>query len=221
MVCLNPDAKKIGVYGGSFDPVHNGHLRSAQEVMQLCNLDELRFVPSGNPPHRSRALVSAVHRRAMLKLAVADVPGMVIDTRELERTQPSYSIDTLESIRAEVPHASLVLIIGMDQFSAFDTWHRWQELLQRVDLAVLERPGETISAHARELLKGALAERISVLKVTQLEISSSRIRHDLSQGLEIRFLVPYAVRNYIRENRLYASNVSMISTHSKNTGNTQ
>ena len=196
---------RIGVYGGSFDPVHFGHLRSALEVRQGRELDELRFLPSGNPPHRARARVANEHRLSMLQLAVGDAPGIVIDDRELGLRSTSYSIDTLETIQAENPQAELTLIIGMDQFSAFDTWHRWQELLQRVELVVMERPGESLSGSARQLLASELKNRISIVAVTQMDISSSRIRQDLQAGLDIRFLVPYAVRNYILSHNLYAS----------------
>lgn len=201
-------ASRIGVYGGSFDPVHHGHLRSALEVKQQLQLDELRLLPSGNPPHRDRARVSAGHRLAMLELAVAQAPGIVIDPRELEHDQPSYTIDTLESLQAQAPKAALTLIIGMDQFSAFDTWHRWQELLQKVNLAVMERPGEVISSSAEQILAGKFAERISIIKVTQLDISSSRIRAELGKEREIQFLVPLAVRDYIVKNGLYGGLVS-------------
>ena len=102
---------RIGVYGGSFDPVHIGHLRSALEVFQAQSLDELRFLPSGNPPHRARARVADEHRLKMLQLAVDDAPGIGIDDRELERKSTSYSIDTLETIQAENPQAELTLII--------------------------------------------------------------------------------------------------------------
>ena len=145
---------RLGVYGGSFDPIHLGHLRS-----------------------------------------------------ELEREDTSYSIDTLQSVQADYPHADLTLIIGMDQFSAFDTWHRWQELLQSVELVVMERPGETMSDSARDMIDSPLQQRISVVRVTQMDISSSRIRQDLQAGLDIRFLVPYAVRNYIRTENLYLNSV--------------
>lgn len=195
---------RVGVYGGSFDPVHLGHLRSALEVSRSHKLDVLRFLPSGNPPHRAPAQVANNHRLQMLQLAVADAPGIVIDDRELERKSTSYSIDTLEAIQAENQQAALTLIIGMDQFSAFDTWHRWQELLQRVDLVVMERPGETMSGSAQQLMSSPLQSRISIVAVTQMDISSSRIRQDLKAGLDIRFLVPDVVKNYINSNSLYA-----------------
>lgn len=140
----------------------------------------------------------------MLELAVAGVPGLVIDPRELERDQPSYTIDTLESIQRETPQAALTLIIGMDQFSVFDTWHRWQELLQKTTLAVMERPGELMSNSARQILAGEFSERIDIIKVTQLDISSSRIRNELADDRDISFLVPWHVRDYIKENALYA-----------------
>jgi len=196
-------ATRIGVYGGSFDPVHLGHLRSALEVAQSQKLDELRFLPSGNPPHRARAQVADEHRLNMLQLAVEDAPGIGIDVHELGHNSTSYSIDTLASIQSEKPQASLTLIIGMDQFSAFDTWHRWEELLQRVELVVMERPGESMSGSARQLMASSLKSRISIAAVTQMDISSSRIREDLQAGLDIQFLVPVAVRNYIRSHNLY------------------
>jgi len=197
-------AARIGVYGGSFDPIHLGHLRSALEVLHLQKLDELRFLPSGNPPHRSRARVANEHRLKMLQLAVEGAPGIAIDDRELGRKSTSYSIDTLETIQVENPQAELTLVIGMDQFSAFDTWHRWQELLQRVELVVMERPGEIMSGSAQELMTSSLQKRISIISVTQMDISSSRIRKDLQDGLDIRFLVPSAVRNYILSENLYS-----------------
>lgn len=202
------DGRKIGLYGGSFDPVHFGHLRTALEVLQTLKLDELRFVPSGNPPHRSRSRVSAAHRLNMLSIAIADTPGMVIDPREVHSAQTSYTIDTLESMAAQQADCRLTLVIGMDQFSVFDTWHRWQDLLQQFDLAVMERPGETISAVAQEMValqkqEGSHGGRINIIPVTQLQISSSRIRDDLQNHREIQFLSPRAVRDYIREHRLY------------------
>jgi nicotinate-nucleotide adenylyltransferase len=205
-----PDTnRRIGVYGGAFDPVHFGHLRSALEVRQALGLDEIRFIPSGNPPHRSEARVDAAQRIEMLELAIRDAPGVVIDRREVQNTQTSYSFDTLASVEAEYPASRVTLVIGMDQFSVFDTWYRWRELLQRFELAVMERPGESLSETARSILSTAGAEtlhdkpRIALISVTQLQISSSRIRDDLIHGRDIQFLVPAAVRDYIYRHRLY------------------
>ena len=200
---MSLEQQRIGVYGGSFDPVHFGHLRCAFEVQQQLQLDQLRFVPSGNPPHRERAAVSAKHRVAMLELAIVDYPASLVDTREVQSDQPSYSIDTLEAIQAENTDAELTLIIGTDQFSTFDTWHRWKQLLQQCNLAVMQRPGESLSEYAKNLLAGPMAENITLCAVTQLEISSSRIRRDLNMGTDVKFLLPYTVRNHIIEHHLY------------------
>lgn len=195
--------RKIGVYGGSFDPVHFGHLRPALEVVQQLNLDQLRFIPAGDPPHKERPRVSAADRIAMLEIAIADSPGLMVDKREIEQPSLSYTIDTLNSLHNDLADSELTLIIGTDQFNVFDTWHRWQELLQRVHVAVMQRPGEQLSDVAKGLLAGENAAGITLCQVTQLDISSTMIRHDLQQGTDIRFLVPYAVRQYIDDHQLY------------------
>jgi len=148
---LTEDVRSVGVYGGSFDPVHFGHLRSALEVKQQLGLNQLRFIPAGNPPHKSGPVVNAADRVEMLELSIADCPGLVVDQREIERHKPSYTFDTLEELQNELPQAQLTLIIGTDQFSVFDTWHRWRELLGLANLAVMERPGEILSEFAMEL----------------------------------------------------------------------
>ena len=189
--------------GGSFDPVHFGHLRTAFEVRHQLGLEQLRFMPAGNPPHKEGPRASAADRVRMLELALAASPGVVIDQRETQRQHPSYSIDTQLELQQEFPKARLTLIIGTDQFSVFDTWHRWQDLLQLAQVAVMERPGESLSDFANELLQGEYASKITLCPVTQLEISSTRIRNDRQAGTDIRFLVPYAVRQYIIEHELY------------------
>jgi len=198
----------IGVGGGSFDPVHFGHLRTTFEVRQQLGLEQLRFIPAGNPPHKEGPRVSAAHRVNMLELALGGSPGVVIDPRETDRQRPSYTMDTLLEVQKECPKARLTLIIGTDQFSVFDTWHRWQDLLQFAQVAVMERAGESLSDFANDLLQGEYASKITLCPVTQLEISSTRIRNDLQAGTDIRFLVPYDVRQYIIEHELYTG-----STH--------
>jgi len=193
----------IGVYGGSFDPVHFGHLRPALEVKQQLLLDQLRFIPSGNPPHKSGPRVSAADRVAMLDLAIARSPGLIIDTREVDTQKPSYTLDTLKSLQSDFPQARLTLVIGMDQFSVFDTWHQWQQILAMADVAVMERPGESLSDIASSILNGEFGSAINTVPVTQLEISSSRIRRELDQGTDVQFLLPYAVRQFIIDNKLY------------------
>jgi len=145
---LTEGVRSLGVYGGSFDPVHFGHLRSALEVQQQLGLDQLRFIPAGNPPHKAGPVVNAADRVKMLELAIADTdsagsPCLIVDQREIERLKPSYTFDTLEELQNELPQAQLTLIIGTDQFSVFDTWHRWRELLGIAHVAVME-PGYII-----------------------------------------------------------------------------
>ena len=200
---LTDAVQQIGIYGGSFDPVHFGHLRPVLEVKNSLNLDQLRYIPAGNPPHKAGPRVSASHRVAMLDLAIARSPGLIIDRREVDRPKPSYTLDTLISLQSEFPAARLTLVIGMDQFIVFDTWHRWQEILALAALAVMERPGELLSDVANDILKGEFAAGISMVPVTQLAISSSRIRRELHQGTDIQFLLPYAVRQYIIDHKLY------------------
>jgi len=167
------------------------------------NLDQLRFIPSGNPPHRSGPRASASDRVAMLDLAITGSPGLIIDRREIGKPKPSYTLDTLISLQSDFPEAALTLVVGMDQFSVFDTWHRWRDILAIATLAVMERPGESLSAVASDILSGDFASGISIVPVTQLDISSSRIRQDLQQGTDIRYLLPYVVRQYIIDHKLY------------------
>jgi len=181
---LSKSVSSVGVCGGSFDPVHFGHLRTALEVRHQLGLEQLRFIPAGNPPHKEGPRVSATDRVKMLELATAGIPNVVIDQRETLRQKPSYTIDTLLELQQELPQASLTLIIGTDQFSVFDTWHRWQDLLQT-------------------LMQGEHTPKITLCPVTQLDISSTRIRNDCRVGTDIRFLIPYVVRQYIIEHKLY------------------
>lgn len=208
--------RAIGVYGGMFDPVHNGHLRTMLDVKQTLGLQQVRLIPCALPPHRGQAQVSAEQRVAMLRLAVAGEQGVVIDEREIQRSTPSYSYDTLLSLRSEMADTPICLIIGMDAFKGLMTWHRWQELLTLCHLVVMTRPGFVdgewgaldafVSEHRVEDVSGvheASAGRLYFCPVTALDISSTRIRELLQQGKSIRYLVPDAVRAYIADNGLY------------------
>ena len=131
----------IGLFGGAFDPIHYGHLRTAFELWQALKLSEVRFLPTGNPPHRTELHASAELRLAMVKAAVADQPAFVVDDREVRRSGLSYSVDTLTELRAEHPDRSLCLVLGMDAFLGLPTWHRWRELLDLTHVVVAHRPG--------------------------------------------------------------------------------
>ena len=134
---MNP----IGIFGGTFDPIHYGHLRTAFELLQALRLGELRFMPAGNPPHREQPMASAEQRVAMVRAATAGQPGFTVDDRETRREGPSYSVDTLAGLRAEHPTRPLCLIVGMDAFLGLPKWHQWQDILKLAHLVVAHRPG--------------------------------------------------------------------------------
>ena len=208
--------RRVGILGGTFDPVHIGHLRGALEVAELFALDEVRLVPSARPPHRDVPQVSAEDRLAMVRRAVEGVPGLAVDDRELRRERPSYTIDTLESLRSELAaDDQLFLVLGWDAFCGLPSWHRWEELLLHCHLLVLQRPDADVEAP--DALRNLLAARsvsdpqalcgpggqIAFVWQTPLEISATQLRERLAQGRSIRFLVPDAVLAYIQAHGLY------------------
>jgi nicotinate-nucleotide adenylyltransferase len=207
----------IGLFGGTFDPVHCGHLRTAFELWQELQLAEVRFLPTGNPPHREQLYAAAPLRIAMVKAAIADQPGFLVDDREVRRGGVSYSVDTLTELRAEHPQRSLCLLLGMDAFLGLPGWHRWRELLSLAHIVVAHRPGwraptmgplgELMVDHGtgsvREL-HARPAGCVYVHAVTQLEISSTELRALIVAGRDPRYLVPDAVRQIILETRCYA-----------------
>jgi nicotinate-nucleotide adenylyltransferase len=207
----------IGLFGGTFDPIHCGHLRTAFELWQELQLAEVRFVPTGNPPHREQLYADAPLRIAMVKAAIADQPRFLVDEREVRRGGVSYSVDTLTELRAEHPQRSLCLLLGMDAFLGLPGWHRWRELLSLAHIVVAHRPGwraptmgplgELMVDHGtgsvREL-HAHPAGRVYVHAVTQLEISSTELRALIVAGRDPRYLVPDAVRQIILETRCYA-----------------
>jgi nicotinate-nucleotide adenylyltransferase len=207
----------IGLFGGTFDPIHCGHLRTAFELWQELQLAEVRFLPTGNPPHREHLYADAQQRLQMVRAAIADQPRFVVDDREVRRSGVSYSVDTLAEMRAEYPQASLCLLLGMDAFLGLPGWHRWRELLDLAHIVVAHRPGwraptmgplgELMVDHGtgsvREL-HGRPAGYVYVHAVTQLEISSTELRALIAAGRDPRYLVPDPVRQIILETRCYA-----------------
>ena len=203
----------IGIYGGTFNPVHYGHLRTALEIKNLLGLSELRLVPCRLPPHRDEPDVSAEQRFAMLQLAIAGCEGMLVDPCELEREGPSYMVDTLTALRQSLPNETLVLIMGMDAFMGLDRWSRWQQLFDLAHIVVMTRPGfniETLGA----VFATRLAKNIEQLKqqsagglwfqeVTQLNISATQIRGLLANQGDVRFLMPEQVLDFIEKHGLY------------------
>lgn len=209
-------ASVIGIYGGTFDPVHVGHLRTALEIRAVLNLPVIRFVPAGQPPHRERPRADAATRVRMLRAATAEVPAFEVDDRELSRQGPSYTVDTLISLREESPERTLVLIMGMDAFLGLPTWSRWQTVFELAHVAVAHRPGATLpgTGVAGELLAArassapaalqAGAGRIFVHPVTALDISASAIRAGLASGVDPRYLVPAPVREILLQTACYS-----------------
>jgi nicotinate-nucleotide adenylyltransferase len=211
----------IGVFGGTFNPVHLGHLRAAEEVRETQALDEIRFVPAAVPPHKAAAAVaSAAHRLRMLELAVADVPGFAISTIELERPGPSYSVDTLRRLRAEVGAARrLVFVVGFDAFRDLDTWKEHGAIFELCDIVVVTRPPspaqlgiDDVPVAARDVLwydpasesfRHPSGHVLTLQRITALDISAAAIRGRLAARRSIRFLVPAPVEAYIASHGLY------------------
>lgn len=211
--------KLIGVLGGTFDPIHFGHLRMAQELCDALGLDKVRFIPAANPPHRNQPATSATHRAAMISLAITSNPKFSLDERELKRNGPSYTIDTLQSLRDEVgKDASICLLLGSDAFCKFDTWHRWDETLNLSHIALVERPMTSTRDPLPPILQTLLQDHytenaedfasapvglITMQHITALDISATHIRDKLKQGVSPRYLLPDVVIDYIHAHQLY------------------
>jgi nicotinate-nucleotide adenylyltransferase len=212
----------LGILGGTFDPIHYGHLELAHEVKSALGLFSVRIVPAGDPPHRAAPVATAAHRLAMVELALGDYRDLEIDAREIYRAGPSYTVVTLEELRAEAPARPLALIVGSDAFLGFPTWHRWRELFGLAHVIVAVRPGVAIEGalppslavewtrrHTGDPngLAAAPAGSIVVQPTTPHDISASAIRRDLARGAEgfaaVRGLLPAAVLAYIDRNQLY------------------
>jgi nicotinate-nucleotide adenylyltransferase len=190
--------RRIGLFGGSFDPVHNAHLALARQTLDQLKLDELRWVPVGQAWQKDRAMTSAAQREAMLRLTIDGEPRFVLERCELERSGPSYTLDTLRELQAATPGAHWYLVIGHDQYRNLHTWHGVAELLQRVTLAVARRPGEPVEADAR-----VRAAPLVALALPPMDISATDIRRRVAAGMDISTLVPSAVALYIHQHGLY------------------
>ncbi len=208
--------RTIGLLGGTFDPIHYGHLRPAEEVREALALSELRLVPARIPPHRARPRAGPGTRAALARLAAADNPSLRVDERELHREGPSYTVDTLAELRAELGAVSLCLIVGYDTFLGLPGWSRWRQLFEHAHVVVTERPGsggELPEALAAEVarrggatpqeLRRSPAGRIAFHAVTPVDVSATAIRRALAHGRSVRYLMPERVRQYVVEQGLY------------------
>jgi nicotinate-nucleotide adenylyltransferase len=207
----------IGILGGTFDPIHFGHLRSALEVCEQLNLAHVRLIPSARPPHRNIPHASPQQRLMMLHLAMKNADGFIVDDRELQRDGTSYSVDTLISLRQDFPDNPLFLLLGTDAFLGIQTWHKWQDLLELAHIVVIGRPDETLAMpielktwYQQHLAMPNDAQRLAgkiwPVTVTQLAISATAIRATVLEGKSPQFLLPDAVIQLISQLGLYRSN---------------
>lgn len=206
----------IGLLGGTFDPVHNAHLRMALELKQQLGLDEMRLLPCHQPPHRDQPQRSSDDRAAMVRLAVESCDQLSIDERELERDKPSYTVDTLLELRQQLGNrVSLCWCVGMDSLVNLSSWHRWRELLHVAHLVVTARPGwqlpidgevgRWLNDHRADAaqLKQSACGSVVVCEMSQLAISATAIRATIADGNSAQYLMPEVVWRYIQDNDLY------------------
>jgi nicotinate-nucleotide adenylyltransferase len=189
---------RIGIFGGSFDPVHNAHVALARVALNELRLDELLWVPAGQPWQKQRHLSAAEDREAMVRLAIAGEPRFKLSRIELERSGASYTIDTVRELHAVRPGAQWFLIIGQDQYAGFHTWHGWQELLGLVTLAIADRPDAVHTVDPR-----VLAAARTAVALPMMDVSSTDIRGRVTHGQGIADLVPEPVARYIARHHLY------------------
>lgn len=190
---------RTGIFGGTFDPVHNGHLAAAQAALELLGLERVMFVPAGRPPHKpGRRLTAARHRLAMVRLAVRGNRRFVVSRAEMGRHGPCFTADTLEGLDPTKGRARLHLLIGMDQAEMLDTWKRPEKIFALAEVDVLSRPG-----HSPQGIPPRWRGRVRIIEIPGLDISSSRIRLLVSRGRSIEYLVPKPVAGYIARHRLY------------------
>ncbi|HSR01492.1 MAG TPA: nicotinate-nucleotide adenylyltransferase [Methylophilaceae bacterium] len=210
----------VGILGGTFNPIHYGHLRMAQQLATGLGMEEVRFIPSASPPHKDNVTVSAEHRAAMVELAIVDNPLFTLDKCELERQGNSYTIDTLISLRNALgKETSLCLMMGSDAFVQLDTWHRWQELLDYAHIILVQRPDQTkqqppLTKALQTVLEAHYTEQISDLskgnsglinmqEISVQDISATQIRDAIKHRQSVKYLLPDEVIAYIQRHRLY------------------
>lgn len=219
---MPPMNAPLGILGGTFDPIHCGHLELAREVRAALHLAAVRLIPAGDPPHRAAPVATAAQRLAMVELAIEGAPDLEADGREVDRPGRSYTVTTLESLRREAPDRPLALIVGADAFAGFPEWHRWPELFLLAHIVVVMRPGRAVDDALPPALAAEWARRhtteqqvlhatacgaILVQAITPHDISASAIRAQLARGspgvAAVRGLLPPAVLAYIDRNQLY------------------
>ena len=198
--------KKMGIFGGAFDPPHNAHVAMAQTALRELELDVLHVIPTGQAWHKPRTLSAPEHRLAMTRLAFADMPRVVVDDREVKRAGPTFTIDTLQALQAENPASQLYLMMGADQFAAFRQWHQWQEIMQIAIICIAGRARFDWSEDRFHTLKQP-EKRLLTLQMPEMAVSATQIRQLIGGGLSenevMADLLPDAVASYIAQHQLY------------------
>ena len=198
--------KKMGVFGGAFDPPHNAHVAMAQTALRELELDVLHVIPTGQAWHKPRTLSAPEHRLAMTRLAFGDMPRVVVDDREIKRAGPTFTIDTLQALQAENPASQLYLMMGADQFAAFRQWHQWQEIMQIAIICIAARARFDWSEGQFDTLKQP-EKRLLTLQMPEMAVSATQIRQLIGGGLSenevMADLLPDAVASYIAQHQLY------------------
>ena len=193
-------AKRLGIFGGSFDPPHIAHIALAKHAVAQFQLNELRIIPTGDAWHKTRTLTPSPHRLAMTRLAFAEVPQAVVDPREIDRQGATYTVDTLQELKAEQPEADLYLFIGADQANAFKTWHRWQEILSLATVVVAPRPSDEQGGAASQW-HNAISPDVQRLDMPSLNVSATEIRAHVARGThadpKMHAWLPAAVQHYL------------------------
>jgi nicotinate-nucleotide adenylyltransferase len=212
---MNQNYKAVGILGGTFDPIHHGHLRMALELYETLNLNAIHLIPTFQPAYRPLPIATAQQRLAMIRCAIAEEPALIADEREIRRPGPTYTIDTLIELRKEMPEISLCLLIGIDAFLGLPTWHRWREILDYAHVIVAHRPcyylpetgplAELITAHSQEIpfIHQQLSGGILLCPITSLEISATVIRKQIAVGRNPRYLLPDKVYDFIKTHQTY------------------
>jgi nicotinate-nucleotide adenylyltransferase len=198
---------RLGIYGGTFDPVHYGHLLLAEQCREICRLDEVWLMPAGSPPHKQGArITSGKHRREMLELAVAGLPQFKVSTMELDRPGPNYTVETLDELARQRPDDELFLLIGRDSLDEFRTWREPERIAELATIVAVNRGRDAVDAAAvRAAVGDRIAERVEFVSMPGVDLSASDLRKRAAEGRSLRFQVPRAVEQYILEHQLYIS----------------
>lgn len=207
----------IGILGGTFDPIHYGHLRTALDVQQRLGLNEVRFIPCGEPAHRNKPIAEPLQRLAMVRAAISGQKKFIADDREIRRDGPSYMVDTLVSLKNDFESESLCLILGTDAFNGLEQWHQWDKIFDIANIIVMRRPsinGQTkINKNLFSKIKDRLVDadvlnksqngNVAFVSVTQLDISATEIRRQWQECRDIQFFLPDSVLTLIQQQNIY------------------